>query len=391
MKKNIANMSHDELLDYYYEKLEDAQKYKFLLGLLEQYPDFDIDLVEMLENTPEYKVKNMTALENFANKFFALHPQRYGKKYEFLEKVLIDHAFIHNDIVLIRKRLEVLKYNPAKGIDTVVQHTLFKLIFHGFYDDALAFSKAVWKPLSVAEDLVGYPEYAFVLCIYLDGLEKQYELIKNGNTSQREGFLNDIKTLGFDNEKKRIDLIFEALSSDIQNKTVYPQMLKKDDYFLLPLNIQFLKYMKKNYGLPFMLSDQFFNILQKKELFGKNKNEYAFFYIDFNSLDKHIIQRYDSFLGSNLIEIFGKTWGLHFVYEFFNHYELINHEYYSLMLENIAHLKIDFMKAASTDLCNLNFVNSFPETESQLFGFASNAFMNIDNESYKNALKQIET
>lgn len=381
---------YDELMDHYYNKIDESKRYEFLLDLLEHHPDYEIDMCEMLEDTAENTSNNIQALEAFADKFFALHPDKYAHQYEFLEKRLIDNAFINNDIDRVHKRIEVLKYNPVTGIDTVVEHTLFKLIYHGFYDEALSYAHAVWKPLSESDELVGSPEYAFVMCIYLAGLEKQFDLISQGNSSEWKTFLHDTTQLGFVNEEQRVNIIYEALAGEPDIEKMQQGLYKKDEDCLIPFNIHFLKYMKRHYGLPFMISDMCINLLLKRKLFGKSKCPGAFFYIEYNNLDKHITERYDTFLGSNRIELFGKTWGLHYVYEFLAKYEFITEPYYTLMRENIAFLKKEFMCAVATDLWRLNFVNAWPQTESMFFSLPKNAFLKIDRDNHNKAVDQIQ-
>ncbi|PLX05346.1 MAG: hypothetical protein C0594_07800 [Marinilabiliales bacterium] len=149
-----------------------------------------------------------------------------------------------------------------------------------------------------------------------------------------------------------------------------------------------MKYMKKKYDIPFMLSGLWFNIIDTQKLIGREMN----FFIPFTKLDKHITERYDNFMGSNRIELFGKMWGLHYVYEFLNNYNFISGEEYELMKENIAFLKFEFMKAFSSNLWELSFIYSWPETENVYITLPEKEFFEKTfTMNYQNAQNHFQT
>lgn len=171
-----------------------------------------------------------------------------------------------------------------------------------------------------------------------------------------------------------MDLVYNALTSDF-DKDTYEQSLKTDaEFALIELNIHFLLYMKSLYNIPFILSDLLINIINTGKIFGKNKNPGAYFYINYDDLDKHITKRFDTMFAGNQIEIFGKAWGLHYVYEFLRFYNLISDEYYRLMLENVAFLKNEFSLAIANDLWKMKFVTTWPESKANLFEYVPEVF-----------------
>ncbi len=350
----------DALHDYYYDVLQASERFTFLMQLLENPPTFEIEIHEMFLDSPEYNESNYEAIVAFATKYNELRPEEYSRTYEFIELELVTLAFFLKDKEQIDRSLAVLKRNPVTGIDTVVKNMLFQLLFNGYSAEAVDFSEAVWKPLAESDKLWGYPEYNFAYTIYLSKLEKQYELLHSGNPSEWNEFLEIIKELGFDNSDERMDPVFSILrqqSNDDQQVVNLP--VRKADRLLI-INIHFLIYMKQTYSVPFILSEWWFNLLHGKDLFNKRKEFGAEFFIPYKVLDKYITSKLDTLLGSNYFEMFGKVWGLHYVYEFFYKASLITEPWYLKMIENLIQMKKEFLDAIGRDVWQMHFVPGWP-------------------------------
>ncbi|MEI6576587.1 MAG: SEC-C metal-binding domain-containing protein [Bacteroidota bacterium] len=363
VKKIKTEEEIDELRDYYYDTLDETDRYEFLMKLLDDQPGIDLEMIEMFEDCPEYNIGNYQAISDFAKKYKALNPGKYAENYGFIELKLTDIAFFLKDKDQIAESLGVLKSKPAAGIDSVVGKMLYQLLFNGYYKEAVSYAEVVWKPLSKDENLMFSPEVIFCYVIYLNKLEQQYTLIQSGDSSKWQTFRKEIKSLGFDNSAERMDPIYNILGQKAQKEYTELILPTKLDEGLLIANIHFIIFMKETYNIPFILSDWWFNILQATELFKKRDEPGARFYISYHSLDKHISRQCDSFLGSNLLEMFGKAWGLHYVYEFLYKYSLITEPWYSMMTENIALFKREFMKSIGSDLWQMRFVANWPGTD----------------------------
>lgn len=362
MTINKASRQHKPVdpTNYYYDELPKSERLAFLMQWLRDHPNSKVDFVELFLDTPEYNNSDYNALISFRTVFSELRPAAYARQYEFVELKILEHAFFRKDEEQIHKSLEILSANPVSGIDTVVHKTLFQLLFKGYYKDALAFSESVWRPLSRSKKLMFSPEFHFVHLIYLDKLEQQFVRIQKGGTSGWGKFRKEIKSLGFDNSADRLDPIFKALRDGPGLLTAEIPFAENLDETLLKLNIHFLIYMRETYNLPFMLSDSFFNLLQTSDLYKDSKKHESLFYFPYVKLDRHIAGKCDSFFGSNILEIFGKTWGLHYVYEFLYRFKLIDEPWYSLMTQNLACLKRDFMLGFPDKLWQMGFVAQWP-------------------------------
>ena len=106
--------------------------------------------------------------------------------------------------------------------------------------------------------------------------------------------------------------------------------------------------------------DWIWNFIATTKIFGKQKGGKNWFYIDAKVLDKHILDRLDTFLGSNGLEIFGKVWGLDFIFKFFHDNQLLSDEHYEKMLENISYFRNEMMRIAGAELWQMMFVFKWP-------------------------------
>jgi hypothetical protein len=120
--------------------------------------------------------------------------------------------------------------------------------------------------------------------------------------------------------------------------------------------------MLNHYGMPFVFSETIWNFIATTKIFGKQKDTENWFYINAETLDKHIMKRMDTFLFSNHLEIFGKVWGLDFVFNFLHHHQLLSDEHYENMLENITYFRNELIRISSDSLWQMMFVFEWPRT-----------------------------
>ncbi len=386
---DLKKMSSDDIYDYSFKKVSEKDLLQFIERVLVERPDADVNFVEMFENTSEYKNNRYDIILDFADRFRKSHPEQYKQQYEFVELKLTDHAFDTMNLGLIDRCMEVVCQNPAKGIDTVTWVTLYRLIYHGLYSRAVEYSKTVWEPIANGDKLVGYPEVPFIMTIYLDGVEKQYEKIALDDSSDWKRFMKKMEKLGFDNDKKRIDTIYHALSTKMEGETLIRRLKQDPEYVFIELLYHFMRHMKKRYNMPFMHSEILFGFIQSRKLLVTKKKDRGFFFVPYNHLDNYVAERYDAFLGSNQIELFGQVWGLHYVYEFLYENRLISDDDYGLMVENLTNLKKNFLAIMGSDAWKLKYVTLWPASEDNPVVLPDDFFENIDRLDYNNAVGYI--
>jgi len=357
-KKKTKNT--EALSDYFYHVLPERKRFAWLMQQLAEQDGPTSELIDWLLETPEYENGDYEAIVQFADRFALLNPEAYKEEYPFVERKLLDLAFYRKDKVRIRKSLEALILNPVSGIDVVVRKALYQLLYHGYYEELLDYAAAVWKPLSASTKLLFSPEYEFINMIYLDKLEKQYDLLQKGDTSAWKGFLKEIKVLGYAVDDERIPIIHNTLKQDISSISELTMDWKKKEESLLILNIYFLMYMKEQYHVPFMFSDTVFNIMYTEDFYKGRSSKRPVFFIPYPVLDHQIAQKTDFTFDINVLEMFGKVWGLPLVYDFLMKFSLIQEPWYTLMTQNLAWLKKDMMKVVADSLWQMHFVTDWP-------------------------------
>jgi hypothetical protein len=359
---NWYKKSTDELYDYFHD-LEINQQVSFLIHLFGHYPKLDIAWVQMIEDTmnPLLFMHQPEKLEGLVDLFTKNFPGEYENEYEFIEGSLITYYLFTDNIDKVKQRLEIVKKNPSSGIDTVTMRALYQLIYHGHYSTALEYSHAVWKPVFESDGILGIPHIYFCITIYLDALEKAYTKVKEGKQIDWKKFSIDMEEFELRLDQKIFQGTYQSLESPLNKAEIIELMeSRKHEEVYLTLNIHFLKYMKDQFGMPFMLSDRWWTMLATKKLYkGKNKLD-DYFHIPFDTLDQHFASNYDTMFRSNDIEMFGKVWGLEYVYHFLREHEMISEESFGRMNENINALKYIFTRITNDDLWKMDFVFKWP-------------------------------
>jgi len=364
MKQTIDwyKKSADDIYEHF-DKLKWEDAFLFLRDLLQNFPDAPIAWIDMFADHEEHLLDNGMIKEviEFIDLYRITFPGAYENEYQYIELVLIPHQFYHEDIDALKNRIEIIKSNPVEGIDTITKELLFKLIYHGFSDLAVEYSQAVWKTLSEAEDLIGFPENDFCISIYLNELENCYQRLKNGELIDVKLFKNEMDGYGFDENLDVFEDIVAKLFRQIDGNDTRPEAFRNPKDFLLFLNIQFMKFMKDQYNMPFILSDRFFNLLQKPELFGQVDKEKGFLYIPYPVLSEQYDSQYDHMFHINLVEIFGKVFGLKYVYHFLHVHNFIDDNFFKKMSENIHFLEYEFMVNSRESLWQMMFIFDWPQ------------------------------
>ena len=179
--------STDELYEYF-DNLEINEQVSFLIHLFGHYPKLEIPWIELIEDTkdPLIFMHQPEKVEELVDLFTKTFPGEYENEFEFIEGSLITYNLFTNNIDKVKQRLEIVKKNPARGIDTVTMKAMYQLIYHGHYSTALEYSHAVWKPVYESDGILGIPHIYFCITIYLDALEQAYTKVKNGKQINSE-------------------------------------------------------------------------------------------------------------------------------------------------------------------------------------------------------------
>ena len=216
-----SQKSTDELYEYF-ENLEVNEQVRFLIHLLKHYPKLEIAYIELIEDTkdPLLFMHQPEKVEELVDLFTKTFPGEYEKEYEFIEGSLITYYLFTNNIDKVNQRLEIVKRNPAKGIDTVTMKALYQLIYHGHYSTALDYSHAVWKPVYESDDIWGSPHFHFCTTIYLDALEQAYTNVKNGKQINWKKFMTDMEKYDIQLDEKIFQGTYQSLESPISKDEI---------------------------------------------------------------------------------------------------------------------------------------------------------------------------
>ncbi len=352
----------DEIYDYY-QDLTDLEILQFLTHLINNFPDLEIDWIEIFEEVNEqlFDEGRVDDVLNFVNIYRKIFPDKYESQCRRIEKDIVTHLFYRGDIETIKERVEIIKCIPVPDRFSVSSDVIVQLIYHGQHTLAFEYSKSLLESLTETNEFIYYPQAAFNATIYLHELEKLYVNVKEGGAIGFDEFAIKLQVAKSHPDEEIFEIALKNLKEPLDKLAIQSKIETGSNDLLLTLSVQFCKFMKEKFGMSFMISDRFWTILKKIELFGQEENDEAFFYISYPVLSKHIENQYDLIFLSNEIEIFGMVYGLKYVYLFLHEQGLINDHYYKLMDENISVLETDSLLYLRGSAWQMKFVFDWPQ------------------------------
>jgi hypothetical protein len=358
-QKNI-----DEIWEYLFEEIEEKEQFPFFKFLMQNYPNIELDWLECFDDISVglYKDEKIDEIIYFVSWFIDRFPETYNNEYELIEGGLCDYYIRKKDWNNVEKRLEIIKKNPVAGIEFLTENVLFQLIYHKQYAMAVDYAKAVWNPIYQSEDLIGFPAYSFINTIYVDDLQHYYEAWLKDNNFDAEPTFRNAVSMGFDDDRPLFDTVIKELKSELDISEIIKSIEDKSSQHMIILNIHFLKFMHSEYNMPFVFSEWMWNFISSVKLFYKpTSNLDNWFYLNAKTLADHIDNHFDFLIGLNEVEIFGKIWGLDYVFHFLNKNKLLSDKHYELMQENITHFKIKMIYYSGDNLWNHAYVFDWPK------------------------------
>jgi uncharacterized protein YchJ len=359
---NWSEKTDDDVFEYL-DTIPEAEHFAFLMWLAKHYPEIGIDWLDLFEDT-RYQMpyeQNIAACQEFSAWCAEKFPDEYANRFEFIERDLCDYYLHNKNLEELRERIAFISCNPVPAMDTLTRRLLFQLLYHGYSEDAVSYAEAVWKPLYESEELFGNPAQPFMNTIYLDRLQQAYIELKNTGKSDFEGLYKLTVDLGFDDDQEHFELIKHALRNPVDIERIHESIMEGSDDHMYELNIHFIKHMWDTFKMPFILSDALWSIVATTLIFGKIDEVDHWFYVDAKTLVDHIDSRHDVMMSSNSLEIFGKVWGLHYIFSFFHTKQLLTDEDAANMAENLTYVRQKMIKYISEELWQVNFIHQWPE------------------------------
>jgi hypothetical protein len=347
----------------YLDNLPQHEKYPFIKWLYSNFPGLEfewLDTFEDLRYGMTYK-ENIDACEEFIIWFPEQHPEIYSKRYEFIERDLCDYYLYIGNTDRLRQRVSYIAQYPVAGIDTITIRLYYQLLYHGLYKDAVQYARQVYQPIADDETLWGNPEASILNGLYVNVLQKAYQHFKDSGHADFSETIRFAAELGLVENEKIFQMESRVLQNPLDPIDILERAGKEPDDCVMELGIHFLKYMLEEHQVPFILSELLWSIVAVKDLFGKSENSEEFLYIDVIKFEEILDHRVDYSMGSNDLEMFGKIWALHYVYEFFKTNKLISAETAEKMHENNLYHRNEMIRYMGQELWQMSFVFNWPD------------------------------
>lgn len=360
---NWVNWSADDIFEFIMD-LDSDEKIKVVRELLEDWPDLEIDAMELIDELRYDLIflDRSSELEDLVRNYQNNFPGSYENEFEFTERDLITYHLFRNNNEKVKERLNFVMKNPVEGVDNVTIRALFQLIFYKHNALALEYARTVWKPLLESKEIWGPAHLPFIMVLYLNALEEAWSKVRLGKTIDWKEWLNQLEDIGISREATDFTTIQKALISDFDREEIDALIRNgRQEEINLVLNIHFLKFMKDRHNVPFILSDSWWNMLGGKGLFGKKGRREGYFNISFDRLIKKFDEHYDFLLRSNELEMFGRAFGIRYVYHFLGEKGLIQGEFKENMRKHIDALEYMFERLSSDDLWQMTYIFEWPD------------------------------
>ena len=360
---NWANWSVDDIFEFIMD-LDSDEKIKVVRELLEDWPDLEIDAMELIDEL-RYELiflDRSSELENLVKIYQDNFPGSYKSEFEFTERDLITYHLFRNNTDKVKERMSIVMKNPVEGVDNVTIRALFQLVFYKHDGLALEYARTVWKPILESKEIWGPAHLPFCMVLYLNALEEAWSEIRLGKMIDWEEWLNQLDAIGISKEAADFTTIQKTLISNFEREEIDALIRNgRQEEINLVLNIHFLKFMKERHNVPFILSDSWWNMLGGQGLFGKKGRGEGYFYISFERLTKQFDEYYDYLLRSNELEMFGRAFGIRYVYHFLGEKGLIRGEFKENMRKHIDALEYMFERLSSDDLWQMTYIFRWPD------------------------------
>lgn len=353
---------NDDAVRKAYRDLLPEERYSFFKWLHAHYPAIDDDWLGTFDDLRNElsQQDNIAACEDFLSWFPQQYPKQYCEHGEFIERDLCDYYLYTKNLGALKERIKCIEQNPGAGIDVVTLKLFYQLVYHGLYEEATEYARNIIKPLEEDENVVHYPENKLIQGLYDNALQTVYEQFKSTGRIDITELRRLAEEFDLHENHKTLNAETKALQHSLDADEILYRCRANFREVYNELDVYFLKYMLDKYQVPFLLSDIFWSLIGVKGLFGKSKASEDFFYVDADVFDEELAQRIDHMFRSNILEIFGKVWGLYYVYEFLEEYHLISPEGAARMRENILYYRNQMVRYMNKDLWQMSFVFNWP-------------------------------
>jgi hypothetical protein len=386
----------EEVCDFLFNELAENEQYNFFSWLMRHFPNLKIDWLDIFENFHDelFEKDDIASVVTFVEWYKMKNLDEYKERFEYIEYDLCHHYLYKKDIVGLQQRVAFIQQYPVAAMDTLTTRLLYLLIFNGHYQLAVSYAEAVWQPISEADELMDFASFPFINTIVANEFQLYYEAWQKDTPLDETALFSKLSIMGYKADKEEFTNVINTLKEEINITTIQESVRSRNKKHMAILNIHFLKYMLHTHQLPFIFSEWMWNFIATPQLFGKQKGHENWFYVNTKTLDKHIRENFDNVWDFNDVEMFGKVWGLEYVFDFLHKNGLLSEEQHSTMQENISYFRGDIMQSAHNELWQMLFVLDWPrlnnnpntEREESLFRATYNVNARITHELVKKHL-----
>jgi hypothetical protein len=361
-----------------YEPASKKQRYEIVLETIQQ--PLPLKLVEeadlgmcLVETKSDLEANNLIPeLLEFIETLQTQQPEFYRKEFFYYDDFLVTYYLFQNAPEKVAESCVRFIEEPISSIDEFLT-ILEKLRYYGYTELAEQISRKCYKRVAKAPSLLRGTEWDFANIIFDNLVQQTYLRLQREEEVNWQAFHQDALKYGFDNEQEWVDELRDALTTGVASGGQFVEAFKTShavrENLLNGLNWEFCCYMLNRKQMDFMCSEKLWNNLlvfwcERDDAVAQSPSSDVFFYISEPVLDEYLAQMAGGFMSSRQSTSIAILWSIPYVYDFLLFKEIISPSLHDEVLQHVAALKPEAVRAFQNHLWEYDFVHRWARPDS---------------------------
>jgi hypothetical protein len=299
-------------------------------------------------------------------------PEFYQKEFFYYDDSLITYYLFQDAPEKVAESCARFIDNPVSGIDEFLT-ILEKLRYYGYTELAGQISRKCYKRVAKAPSLLRGTEWDFANILFDNLVQKTYLRLQHGDNVDWQEFHQETLKYGFDDEQEWVDELRDALTTGVASGEQFVEAFKTShavrENLLNGLNWEFCCYMLNRKQMDFMCSEKLWNNLlvfwcERDETVAQSPSSDVFFHISESVLDEYLAQMAGGFMSRRQSTSIAILWSIPYVYDFLLSKEIISPSLHDEVLQHVAALKPEVIRAFQNHLWEYCFVYRWTRPDS---------------------------
>ena len=323
--------------------------------------NYDVEEVIIETRGRHETAKNFDNVIRFSELLQKKQPKLYEDNFQYFDDFLIDYYCFHKEHSKVESSFSNFILNPTHDFDQYLI-SFRKLLFYGYTDILNVAITENYKKVETSDKLIGNSGYDLATSKFYLTLEEFYL----NDDFDTKIFLTKLNKYDFNFNNDFLSAIEIGMRKQLTKEDIINNFLNDRQYFIITLEIFFLKYMQER-KISFAISGRIWDKILAFWTENNNKKKCSpndYFQVKVNELEKHLSSLSGDMFIDNKSEMIAVLWGSVYVYDFLKAIEIIKQNTYDNFIEITKILKGKVIGQFTSDLWNSNFVHLWKKPDS---------------------------